>query len=240
MISACCARLMSSMTGLRLHLIVNSQITTDNCQSWGESLSSDEALLSSIKKSNSILELMIQDKQLVLTKLHHNAIITSIVDFTSTFEFFLNDIVTLCMKRNYSLLKKGLKEVQINPIDIVDYEDLKELRYKYISIISQSKCSGELWSKKLKRVSTFLSLSNKYYTHEVNKTIDSIWMMRNIIAHGNSRLISFRSKDITYSHSMTSKDDDYNSLIIELLNNIETLVELMRELDNEALAKWPA
>ena len=170
-----------------------------------------------------ILERLTLEPQFMVGMIQHNAIITGVIKFTSSLEYFLNDLVSLCMVRNDSLLKKGLKEIQINPFDIVDMDDLNKIKKKYIGIIAQDKCRGELWSKKLKRVCSFLEVSDKYYADSINKAVDSIWVMRNTIAHDNSNRLVFVKDDVRYEHLEVSKEDEYIRFVEPLISVMDKL-----------------
>ena len=238
--SACYARLGTNLSRNRLQLLTSCQIDKETCYNWGIQLSKQNELLYEIPTVKPILDRLISEPEFMIGMLHHNSLITGITKFTSSLEYYLNDIVTLCMERNYSLLKKGLKDIQMNPFDIVDMDNLLKIRYKYIDIIAQEKCKGELWSKKLKRVCMFLNLSNKYYSDKINNTVDSIWEMRNIIAHGDSSILSFLDDGILLEHTEESNKEVYMDFIVHFIKIADKINELLLKFDKEALKKWPA
>lgn len=240
MFSACQARLITNLVGNRLQLITSCQVNSDNCHVWGSQLKNNNELLEAIPKVNPILDRLISEPEFMVGMIHHNSIITGVIKLTASFEYFLNDLISLCMMRNYGLLKKGLKDVQVSPFDIVEFSELKEIRYKYIEIIAQNICKGELWSKKLKRVCSFLEVSNKYYSDQINSIIDSIWTMRNVIAHGDSRNLRFVDNGITIEHTEDSINEEYIKFITAFIKAADILEQLMLDLDREALEKWPA
>jgi len=109
--------------------------------------------------------------------IYYNSIESLIINFSSILEYFLKDIMRLNMMRNYSPLKKGVVESKllINPVDIVEFDEIEQIRIKYIINISNSMCTGELWSIKFKRYLKFLSLPDNLFGKAINKKIDSIW-----------------------------------------------------------------
>lgn len=240
MFSACYARLGTNLAGNRLQLLTSCQISTENCFDWGAQLSKQKDLLALIPTVKPILERLNSEPEFMVGLIQHNSLITGVIKFTSSLEYFLNDLVSLCMMRNYSLLKKGLKDIEINPFDIVEMNDLLKIRYKYIEIITQEKCKGELWSKKLKRVCGFLDISNEYYSNKINKTIDSIWEMRNVIAHSNPHTLSFADDGIILKHTEESNKETYIDFIVHFINAADKIDKLLEKLDTEALKKWPA
>lgn len=170
-------------------------------------------------------------------KLRHNLIISSVIKFTSNTEYYLNNLVGLCMKNNTSLLLKGLQNIQINPFDIVNMNDLTSMQFKYIDIIAQEKCKGELWSKKLKHVCRFLTISDKFLSNKINKSIDSIWKMRNIIAHNNSNVLKFIYNDMIFEHSEHSNKEVYINFIMHFIEASEIFWKMLNQLEEEALKK---
>lgn len=240
MFSACYARLVTNFSGNRLQLLTSYQINKDTCFELGDRLKKDKKLLANIPTVKPILDRLTVESQFMVGMVQHNSIITGVIKLTSSLEYFLNDLVSLCMIRNNSLLKKGLKDIQINSFDIVDMDDLNKIREKYIEIIAQDKCKGELWSRKLKRVCSFLEVSEKYYADSLNKAIDSIWMMRNVIAHGNSNRLVFTKDDVMYEHLEVSREDEYIRFIEPFISVMDKLEKMMEKLDAEALKKWPA
>ena len=240
MFSACYARLVTNFSGNRLQLLTSYQINKDTCFELGDRLKKDKKLLANIPTVKPILDRLTVESQFMVGMVQHNSIITGVIKLTSSLEYFLNDLVSLCMIRNNSLLKKGLKDIQINSFDIVDMDDLNKIREKYIEIIAQDKCKGELWSRKLKRVCSFLEVSEKYYADSLNKAIDSIWMMRNVISHGNSNRLVFTKDDVMYEHLEVSREDEYIRFIEPFISVMDKLEKMMEKLDAEALKKWPA
>lgn len=239
MFSPCYFRLASNLARNRLQLLTSGQISAENCFDWGTQLSKQKDLLSSIPTIKPILESFNSEPEFMVGLIRHNSIITGVIKFTSSLEYFLNDLVSLCMIRNDSLLKKGLKDIQINPFDIVEINDLFKIRYKYIEIIAQDKCKGELWSKKLKKVCRFLDISSTYYSNKINRTIDSIWEMRNIIAHSNPSILSFTDDGKNFQHTEKSNKETYIDFIVYFIKAADKINTLLEKMDTEALKKWP-
>ena len=84
-----------------------------------------------------------------------------------------------------------------------------------------------------------MGVSEKYYSNSINKTIDSIWKMRNVIAHSDSRKLTFTDQGKILEHTEFSTEDMYINFIIHLIKAVDSLKDLMESLDNEALKKWP-
>ena len=85
-----------------------------------------------------------------------------------------------------------------------------------------------------------MEVSDKYYADSINKTVDSIWMMRNTIAHDNSNRLVFVKDDVRYEHLEVSKEDEYIRFVEPLILIMDKLEKLMEKLDVEALKKWPS
>ncbi|OPH47341.1 hypothetical protein BC351_40350 [Paenibacillus ferrarius] len=87
---------------------------------------------------------------------------------------------------------------------------------------------------------SFLEVSNKYLSNPINNTIDSIWKMRNVIAHGASRKLSYIDYDTTLEHSIDSDDEVFIKFMTKFIKASDILEDLMVNLDLEAFEKWPA
>lgn len=175
MFSACLLRLITTYSGLKLQAIINTQINEKNCLEWGKCISEEE-YFNEIQSIHPIHERLIKEPNFIVGELYFSWIKSLIINFTSTLEYFLKDSIRLNMMRNYSLFKKILAETKqvINPIDIVEMNDIEQLRLKYICNISEHICSGEMWKEKLKKYINLLSLPKDLAGEEINNRIDSI------------------------------------------------------------------
>lgn len=239
--SACLARLILTCSGLKLQAILNAQIDKSNCLEWGNKISKAEYF----EKVESIFPIhgrLIEEPDFMVSYLLYNSIKSLVINFTSALEFYLKDSMRLNMMRNYSLLKKALAESkqEIAPNDIVDINDIEQLRSKYIYIISDKICSGELWKNKFKKYIKLLSLPNDLGTEEINNKIDSIWRMRNDIAHANSHRLSLNYSQTTYTYNSSVSTEDYTQFALLFIGLVDEVIAFLSKTDALSLQKWEA
>lgn len=239
MLSACFARLETACSGLKLQAIINAQIDESNCREWGNRISKAN-YFAKIKSIHPINNRLIEEPQFMVSELHYNAIKSLIINFSAILEFFLKDSMRLNMMRNYSLLKKGLIESKqsINPIDIVEINDIEQVRLKYINSVSNIMSSGELWSNKIKKYIKFMCLPSDLYAEIINKEIDSIWKTRNDIAHANTRILSLNYDEVLYKYGPDVSVDEYTQFALLFIKLVDDTMIFLSKVDKLSLAKW--
>ena len=239
MLSASYARLGSELSGLKLQAIISGQIDANNCLEWGEKISKAD-YFDEIKSVYPIHDRLIKEPNFMLSKLYYNSLKSLIISFSATLEFFLKDSMQLNMMRNYSLLKKGLTESKqvIDPKDIVDIDDIELVRLKYIKNISNNMCSGEMWSGKFKKYVKFLSLPNNLLGETINKKIDSIWKMRNDIAHANINILSINYNGTIHKFGADINAEQYTEFALFFIKLLDETLSFVEKVDKLSLEKW--
>lgn len=239
MLSASYARLGSELSGLKLQAIISGQIDANNCLEWGEKISKAD-YFDEIKSVYPIHDRLIKEPNFMLSKLYYNSLKSLIISFSTTLEFFLKDSMQLNMMRNYSLLKKGLIESKqvIDPKDIVDIDDIELVRLKYIKNISDNMCSGEMWSGKFKKYVKFLSLPNNLLGETINKKIDSIWKMRNDIAHANTNILSINYNGTIHKFGADINAEQYTEFALFFIKLLDETLSFVEKVDKLSLEKW--
>lgn len=239
MLSASYARLGSELSGLKLQAIISGQIDANNCLEWGEKISKAD-YFDEIKSVYPIHDRLIKEPNFMLSKLYYNSLKSLIISFSATLEFFLIDSMQLNMMRNYSLLKKGLIESKqlIDPKDIVDIDDIELVRLKYIKNISNNMCSGEMWSGKFKKYVKFLSLPNNLLGETINKKIDSIWKMRNDIAHANTNILSINYNGTIHEFGADINAEQYTEFALFFIKLLDETLSFVGKVNKLSLEKW--
>ncbi|HVU93701.1 MAG TPA: HEPN domain-containing protein [Puia sp.] len=243
MISASSARLLSFSSGLRLQLMISTQFKTEECLAWGRSL---EPILKkdvSLPDITPILERLLTEPEFALDDLRHNTIASGIVGYTSSIEYYLQDIIELCLKRNSGLRKKGLSGIQLPALELEHYSDTKSIKSKLIKSLSSENSKGALFSNKFKKISSFLSLRDALVDADVIKSLDSLWSMRNKFAHENQATLKSYSIYSTAGEISLSRQvsaEEYTKFIFELVKIIDRSNDSLFIVDQMALQKWSA
>ena len=128
----------------------------------------------------------------------------------------------------------------INPIEIVEINDIEQLRFKYICEISDHVCSGELWKAKLKKYINLLALPNHLGTEEINNRIDSIWKARNDIAHANTRGLILNYDGNTYKYDSNIGAEEYTQFALLFIELVVDVIAFLSKIDKLTLEKWEA
>lgn len=241
MFSACIARLITAYSGLKLQAIINAQIDENDCLEWGKRISK-EKYFKKIKSIHPIHNRLIEEPAFMVSELYYNSIKSLVINFSSTLEYYLKDSLRLNMMRNYSLFKKALSETKqlIDPKDIVEFNDIEQIRLKYIYNISEHICSGELWKNKFKKYIKLLSLPNYSSEDAINNKIDSIWKMRNDIAHANSNGLLFIYSSNTYEYDSKISVKEYTQFALLFIEIIDEVITFLSKVDRLSLQKWEA
>ncbi len=241
MFSACIARLITIYSGLKLQAIINAQIDANNCLEWGNKISK-EKYFNEIQSVHSIHKRLLEEPDFIVGDLYYSSIKSLIINFSSTLEYFLKDSMKLNMMRNYSLFKKVLVETKtvINPIEIVEINDIEQLRLRYICEISDHVCSGELWKAKLKKYINLLDLPKYLVAEEVNNKINSIWEARNNIAHANTRGLILNYAGNIYKYDSNTGVEEYTQFALLFIELVDDTIKFFSKVDKLTLEKWQA
>ncbi len=241
MYSACIARLIAKYSELKIQAIITAQIDAKDCLGWTNKLK-DEKYFNKIPSVHPIYNRLIEEPDFIVGELYYSSIKSLIISFSSMLEFYLKDSIKLNMMRNYSLLKKALYDTKqvINPIDIVEINDIELLRLKYISEISDHICSGELWKTKLKKYINLLTLPKHLIENETNNLIDAIWKVRNDIAHANTQGVILNYGKNTYKYNSKITVEEYTQFALLFIDLIDKVIAFLSEIDMLALEKWEA
>lgn len=237
--TACFHRLLTAYNSLKLQAIIHTQIDAQNCLDWGEKISK-EKYFEKIQSVHPIYNRLIEEPNFMVSSLYYASIQSLIISFSSTLEFFLKDNVKLNMMRNYSLLKKALFETNqvIDPKDIVDIKDIELIRLKYINIISQRMCSGELWKSKFKKYVKIMSLPKKLYNETINDRIDSLWKARNDIAHANTQGLSLEYNQCVYKYDSHIGIKEFTQFVLLFTEIVDEVITFLHNVDELSLKQW--
>lgn len=186
MFFAAYARLLTSFSITRLELLLNCQGTNSDFQKWATKLKDSIPPSTYIyQEMEGIINREINEKDFLLHAVRLNAISSCILNYTSSSEYFLVDLIQWKLN-DKRILKRALdlKDIVIKKFDIVDFENIEDLRAKYIQQLSGQFSEGELWTKKISNACKLFDIPFDK-NQKVIKSIDSIWEQRNKFAHLN-------------------------------------------------------
>jgi hypothetical protein len=243
MLSACFARLLSFLAGLRLQLLISTQFDEKECLAWGNSLQNISNTDSSLPDIKPILSRLLDDPSFGLDALRHNTVSSGIIGFTSAVEYYLQDIIVLALRRNSGLRKKGFSGIQISALELEQETDLIKIKNKIIRSLGSEYSKGGVFSNKIKKLCSFLAIEPNAVTQPMLKSLDSVWRLRNEFAHVNQSSIETYSlliKDVDKEFRRPFSKNDYFKLIVSLIEIIDESRLELNKVDSLILTKWSA
>jgi hypothetical protein len=127
MFSACQLRLLTTLSRIRLELLLYSQAGNADLSTWALKLRTAlQDYPEILKEVSSIVERAIDEDDWVLDEVRLSAISNAILSYTSATEFYLSDLIQLKLEKMPNLFKRALdlKEVSINRMDIVNFSSI--------------------------------------------------------------------------------------------------------------------
>ncbi|MDX2008310.1 MAG: hypothetical protein SFU83_23950 [Meiothermus sp.] len=222
---------------------MSSEFTEANCKEWGLNVSDALQSHQVLEKVAPILGRLEKEPEFALEYLRWSFVSQGIIAFTSGVEFFLQDIVKLCLIRNSNLRRKGFADLSISALDLEEMPTLDEVKLKYIEILANQHTSGKLFSHKYKKSKQFLGIRDTNIDESLCASLDSIWEVRNQIAHENQAAmaelkIKLGNGLIKYSGSLNKSQ--YQQFTIHMCTVFDDAVVHLEELDKRSLEIWPA
>lgn len=241
--SACFTRVGSTIAVLRLQLLLSTQFTEQECLGWGSSLWGDVQESDIFKTVEPILNRLVSEPEFALGDLRHGAIASGILTFTSAVEYYLKDVILLSLRRHSGLRKEALKGFSIPALDLEKFDNLNDIKLKYFDSLSSEHSKGGLFSNKIKKASSFLSVDEKVFDKEILTKVDSVWALRNRMAHQNQVTIKeYQVNGIGDGSKITREATkaDYSKFILGLVSVVNDTVERIGIWDQSVMTKWPA
>ena len=243
MISACSARLLSLLAGTRLQVLLASEFSEANCAAWGASVriaSSSHGVAADVAP---ILIRLENEPAFAVQDLRWNAATSGIIAFTSAVEYFLEDLVSLCLRRNSGLRKKAFAQYKILALELEESQSVDQIKLRHIDIIANNNTSGALLSHKFTKTVSFLDVTPACLNKDLKASLDSIWKLRNRLAHENHATI----KQLTVIHNNGNlvltrihTKADYLQFALDLCETFGMAVQCLDQFNQASLTKWPA
>jgi hypothetical protein len=240
--SACSARLLSSIANIRLQLLFSTQFSENECLNWGNSLKEELTNSKDDLGAGSAIEISLLMPSFILNNLKFNTVTSSIINFTSTVEFFIKDIIHLCLQRNSSLRKNAFARFEIKALILEHYGNVNDIKLKLFESLASEHSKGGLFSNKIKKASSFLSIGSSFYDKELFKSLDSIWHIRNLIAHNPASIdrLVFEYRDNEFKFYRSASKDEYLKCVTQLVTFYNLSCEFLQKWDEKAMLLWKA
>lgn len=240
--TGCYSSFATTISILNLQLMISTQFTDQECLDWERSLRGDLNKDEISLFAKPIIDRLRDAPLFILNELRYSSISSAIVNFTSSTEHYLKDIIELCLQRNDSLRKKAFSQREIKAIDLEKVETLNEIKKNLFKVISQEESKGQLFQNKFKRTAKFLEVKNSHINKCLFKSLDSIWELRNKIAHSNNGFIQeFEIKGEKNFHiTKEPSKTEYLNFCIEFLKIIDDFSIALKDWERTLMEKWPA
>lgn len=243
MISACSARLLSLIAGTRLQVLLPSEFSEANCSAWGANVRIAASSHNVASDVAPILDRLEGEPAFAVQNLRWNAATIGIVAFTSAVEYFLQDLVSLCLRRNSGLRRKAFASHTIPALELEELQALNQIKLRHIDILANENSSGSLLSHKFTKTKRFLDITTKALSSDHKDTLDSIWKLRNRLAHENhgtiNKLTIVRATG-DFELSREHSKEEYVQFALNLCEAFEHAMQFFNTFDQASLAKWPA
>ena len=251
MFSACAARLMSLFAGVRMQLLFSTQYTAGECLTWADGVLESTSEHSIGQVVAPILNRAAEEPEFAVEQQKWMALVSGVISFTSAVEYFLQDLIILCLQRNAGLRKHAFSRCQVEALELEEPGDVDAIRARLIRSLADQNSGGPMFTSKLKKTRSFLRLKTERINRELGGALDDIWRLRNRLAHENHIAIgsvvigaSERKLElITRPPSAGAKAfdvDAYTAFVIGLCELMQEAVDFLRTVDDEALAAAPA
>ena len=238
------ARLLTSFSITKFELLLHTQGSNADFCTWALKLKDIISLYPKLENNmKGIIERGIEDTDdFLLTEIRLNAISSCVLNYTSSTEYFLVDLIKFKLK-DTRLLKRALdlKELTIRKFDIADFDNIDELREKYILQLSKEFSFGTLWTKKIHNASKLFDLPFDTNS-KVLKSIDSVWELRNRFAHLNRmhhlplEFTALNNDSIKIDNLKSNKE--YLDFCVELIEVMNENLELIETFQQKVRDKW--
>ncbi|TDN79362.1 hypothetical protein DET49_13825 [Salegentibacter sp. 24] len=234
---------LTTISILNLQLMISTQFTDQECLDWEKSLRIDLEKANTAIVTDPITERLKDAPLFLLNELRLSSISTAIINFTSTTEHYIKDILELSLQRNDGLRKKAFSNCNISALELEEFESIDEIKKKLFKSISSENSKGQLFSNKFKKANSFLNIKSHNNGSNIFQNLDSIWRLRNKIAHSNTGFLKKLEINTNSGTKVLNKEpekDEYLNFSIEFLKIIDEFTKFLKKWDNSVLVKWPA
>lgn len=237
------ARLLTSFSITRFELLLHSQGTNADFCTWALKLRDVMPDYPIIEKDmKDIIERGTNEDDFLLSEIRLNAISSCIINYTSSTEYFLVDLIKFKLK-DKRLLKRAmnLKNISVSKFDIAEFDDIAELREKYINQLANEFSFGTLWTKKISNAHKLFDLNFDKNSKTI-KSVDSVWEHRNKLAHMNRMhhlpmsFLDLNGDEIEISN--LKDNDEYLKFCTNLIKTMNANLKMLEKFQQKIITKW--
>lgn len=235
------ASYLTTISILNLQLMISTQFTSQECLDWEKSLQLDLLESRTSLSTDPIVERLRESPVFILNELRISSITSALINFTSTTEHYMKEILELCLRRNDSLRRKSFSGFNISALELEEFDTITDLKKKLFKSISSEHFKGRLFSQKFNRASLFLDIKNEDISGLL-KSMDSFWLLRNKLAHSNKGFLEeFRifTKKGEATLSKEPSKMEFLAFAIDFLSVIDNFTNFLRGWDTKVMDKWP-
>ena len=228
---------------LNFQLILSTQLNDKQCRDWENSLREKLKGDIDLTKINLIKESLLESPFFMEEEFKISSLSSFIIGYTANTENYLKELIELCLKRNTGLRKKAFSKIEFSALKLEEDISVNQIRKELFLTISTEKSQGKLFSEKFKRLCTFLEIDKSILSNKTLNSLDSIWKLRNKIAHSKSAKMDSYDLDLLGKKIQilkTSYDNEYFDFVTDLLLFVKNLIPSLEELDHKATDKWQA
>ena len=168
---------------------------------------------------------------------------TPIMSFSSTTEYFIKDIIQLCLQRSSKLRMHAFSQFEISALMLENNKSIDEIKLHLVQRLSSTYSKGGSFKDKITKASTFLILDNGWQEKQLFKALDSIFTMRNHIAHNNTdflETIELQSNEGPLSIKRSSSSEEFTNFTIKFVEILNEAYAYLIKWDKQCLIRWNA
>jgi len=228
---------------LNFQLVLSTQLNDEQCRNWENSLRKKINGNIDLKKKNLIKESLLESPLFMQEEFKISSLSSYVISYTANTENYLKELIELCLKRNTGLRKKAFSKIEFSALKLEEDISVNQIKKELFQTISMEKSQGKLFTEKYKRLCSFLNIDKSFLSKEILESLDSIWELRNKIAHSKSGKMD--SYDLKLSGKKiriqkTARENEYFEFVTDLLLFVNNLISTFEELDHKATENWLA
>lgn len=244
-------RLSFGSNAVSLQLLLSNQVTKENCNAWADELLKNPTVTDVISP---LMEKWLKDSVtggiLAFTNFRLQVIASVLISFTATVEHFLKDCMIEYMRRNKGLreqsfrIKDGSFDASnfFSPEHLEKFDHIERAKKFVMHKLASHFTKGGLFSSKFKRVARFLNLDPHSRQDLLKSSMDSIWTLRNTVAHTDMDKIEiWEIIDLT-GNTIAFEKFNFGSFLpfaIVIIKTIDAALGFLKDFNDDAEAKWP-